>query len=670
MAFTCGFFNSENGDRKYNAEQMSAIFDGIIADGVFTTIGDHMAVTAGTGMQVLVGTGKAWFDHTWNVNDAAYPLTIAASDVTLSRIDAIVLETNHSDSVRLNKLRVVQGTVASSPVKPTLTNSEKVHQHPLAWVTVAPGVTKIAASAIENAVGTSACPFVTGIIATTDIDDLFAQWNGEFDEWFDNLKAQLSDNVVANLQRQIDARVKIADKATADDVYNGTDDSKWVSPASLSGSVLKIGDIQVSGRNLETETNGKLLQCDGRLLSKTAYPDLFNAIGNTWGDGGRNFKRYIGPTYSGGSNRGFEYVLAYAIDDNGDILTIQWLHGGPTMAIWTDKNGTVKSRWLINSDTSSNVFRCTCRFVNHQPLIVYGYEYGFYVLYGTSASTSSGYQYQSMDNDRITDFRLSKVDGNNIYILVRASYSVGLYKYDYINKNISAMSVTNNTGGSDLRTRLDSSSAFCLDYSLYLIWTSSLTQSSAVLNMQTGVMSSLSTSDPVHLALHQLSERAKIIVNRDDHTVYIPNTNTDSSIGYFIEKLGSAVTVTNTLFTSTSDMQYPQFIAPQKIIFPRRDSINSAGEITCLVLDIEKGTTIESVYQLPNWNTSSKLAYSLERTCYSFGIGETIFIPGYELVSTSSSRILNWYGVNDGTFPLPKDSALQAGKCLYIKALK
>lgn len=204
MAFTCGFFNSENGDRKYNAEQMSAIFDGIIADGVFTTIGDHMAVSAGTGMQVLVGTGKAWFDHTWNVNDAAYPLAIAASDVTLSRIDAIVLETNHSDSVRLNKLRVVQGTVASSPVKPTLTNSEKVHQHPLAWVTVAPGVTKIAASAIENAVGTSSCPFVTGIIATTAIDDLFNQWNGEFDEWFDNLKAQLSDNVVANLQRQID----------------------------------------------------------------------------------------------------------------------------------------------------------------------------------------------------------------------------------------------------------------------------------------------------------------------------------------------------------------------------------------------------------------------------------------------------------------------------------
>lgn len=284
MAFTCGFFNSENGDRKYNAEQMSAIFDGIIADGVFTTIGDHMAVTPGTGMQVLVGAGKAWFDHTWNVNDAAYPLAIAASDVTLSRIDAIVLETNHSDSVRLNKLRVVQGTVASTPVKPTLTNSEKVHQHPLAWVTVAPGATKIAASAIENAVGTSACPFVTGIIATTAIDDLFNQWNGEFDEWFDNLKAQLSDNVVANLQKQIDERVKIVDKATSDDISKGVKD-KWVDPLNLKGHIFSPGDIKIT-RNYNqpvewhyTDGSPFLIKNASPLISKTrSQSDVYTHI--------------------------------------------------------------------------------------------------------------------------------------------------------------------------------------------------------------------------------------------------------------------------------------------------------------------------------------------------------------------------------------------------------
>lgn len=212
MAFTCGFFNSDRGDRKYNAEQISAIFDGIIADGVFATIGDHMVVTPGTGMQVLVGTGKAWFDHTWNVNDSSYSLEIAKSDVTLDRIDAVVLETNHSDSVRFNGFKVIRGAMSSTPVKPTLTNTETIHQHPLAWIRVKAGATAITASMIENAVGKTECPFVTGVVEVTSIDDLFNQWNGEFDEWFANLKTQLSGDVAANLQRQIDENRDAIDK--------------------------------------------------------------------------------------------------------------------------------------------------------------------------------------------------------------------------------------------------------------------------------------------------------------------------------------------------------------------------------------------------------------------------------------------------------------------------
>ena len=204
MAFTCGFFNSQNGDRKYNAEQISAIFDGLIKDGVYDTVGQMFAVTAGTGMQVLVGSGRAWFDHTWNNNDAQYPLAITAADVSLKRYDTVVLETNHSDSVRTNRLRVVTGTPASNPSKPTLTNTTNVKQHALAHILIPAGATAITASMITVVVGTSECPFVTGIIQTASIDALFNQWNGEFDEWFENLKSVLSDNVVANLQKQID----------------------------------------------------------------------------------------------------------------------------------------------------------------------------------------------------------------------------------------------------------------------------------------------------------------------------------------------------------------------------------------------------------------------------------------------------------------------------------
>ena len=233
MAFTCGFFNSQNGDRKYNAEQMASIFDGLIKDGVYDTIGDIFAVTPGTGMQVLVGSGRAWFDHTWNNNDASYPLAITAADVSLPRYDAVVLETNHSDTVRTNRLRVVTGTPASNPAKPTMTSTENVKQHPLAYIKVTAGATAITQSMIEVVVGTSECPFVTGIIETAQIDALFQQWNGEFDEWFENLKAQLSDNVVANLQNQIDQKVAKADVATTADIEAGTSTTKWVTPKGL-----------------------------------------------------------------------------------------------------------------------------------------------------------------------------------------------------------------------------------------------------------------------------------------------------------------------------------------------------------------------------------------------------------------------------------------------------
>lgn len=204
MALRYGFFNSINNDRRYDALDMSSIFDGIIEDGVFATIAGVFAVTAGEGMQVTVDSGKAWFDHTWTSNDAKIPLTIEAADITLDRYDAVVLEVNNEESVRANSIKIVKGTVASDPQKPVLTNTELVHQHPLAYVRVVHGATSIGNQYIENVIGTSECPFVTGPLETVPIDSLFVRWEAEFDDWFENVKTQLSGDVAANLQRQID----------------------------------------------------------------------------------------------------------------------------------------------------------------------------------------------------------------------------------------------------------------------------------------------------------------------------------------------------------------------------------------------------------------------------------------------------------------------------------
>lgn len=204
MAVTYGFYNSLNKDRMYNAEQMSAIFDGIITDGVFGAIGDKLMPVAGTGMQVIVKTGKCWFNSTWTLNDAQLPLDVEAADVSLTRIDAVVVEINSAVGTRANSIKVVKGTPSANPAKPTLSATETLHQYALGYITIAAGATAITAANIEVNVGKTTCPFITSVLQQTDITDLFNQWDAEFNAWFSNVQSQLSGDIAANLQRQID----------------------------------------------------------------------------------------------------------------------------------------------------------------------------------------------------------------------------------------------------------------------------------------------------------------------------------------------------------------------------------------------------------------------------------------------------------------------------------
>lgn len=232
MAVTYGFYDSLNHDRLYNAQQMSAIFDGIINDGVFMSVGYQFHTVAGTGMQVIVKSGRAWFDSTWTLNDAEYPLSIDAADVLLTRIDAVVLEVNSEVATRANAIKVVKGTPASTPAKPTLTNTSTIHQHALAYVTVAKNTTAITNSMIEIVVGKTETPYVTAILQTTDITDLYNQWEDYFQTWFDNVRSTLDGDVALNLQNQITSldrklllpstppKIGLSSGATGDDMFN------------------------------------------------------------------------------------------------------------------------------------------------------------------------------------------------------------------------------------------------------------------------------------------------------------------------------------------------------------------------------------------------------------------------------------------------------------------
>lgn len=329
MSVSSGFFNSLNGDRKYNAALMSAIFDGLIIDGVFASIGTAFAVKAAGGLTVNVGIGKAWFDHTWTVNDSILPMTAPEAEVLLDRIDAVVLEVNGMESVRNNTIKFVKGNPSSAPSRPTLTNEGNVHQYPLCYIYRKYGTAVINQADITPMVGTESTPFVTGILQTISLDELLGKWQDELDRftdarskevddwiaqeesdftawfnkmkadlqqeqtvldqwiaseqadflaWYNQMKDQLSGDVAGNLQLEIDKeevkRILLVDfedgtKEFSDDgtVITSTASDGRTLTKTFSDGFLTMTNVLKSAAGAEVARAVKTFDSDGKLIS-------------------------------------------------------------------------------------------------------------------------------------------------------------------------------------------------------------------------------------------------------------------------------------------------------------------------------------------------------------------------------------------------------------------
>lgn len=193
MAITYGFFNAtkqSNGtyDRAYNSDQISDMFEGLVSDGVFESIGDAMVVTAKSGMTVQVGTGRASIDGRWIKNNAKMGIALAASNIALNRWSAIVIRLNMSS--RTMSIVEKVGTAATNPVKPSLTNSNTVKEKCLAYVYVKAGAGSITQVDITDMrANTSVCGWVTGVIKQVDTSKLFLQYQAAYERQLATMQA-------------------------------------------------------------------------------------------------------------------------------------------------------------------------------------------------------------------------------------------------------------------------------------------------------------------------------------------------------------------------------------------------------------------------------------------------------------------------------------------------
>ena len=138
-----GFFNSKNGDRKYNARDISRYFEHILSSGLFKNITDCMKVSAAGGMALTVAPGAGLIDCQWFRQETPETLTIGTANAALPRFDTVVVRLDMSDNVRAISLDVVSGAPSANPAETPPVRTDTIHELVLALVYVPAGATSI-----------------------------------------------------------------------------------------------------------------------------------------------------------------------------------------------------------------------------------------------------------------------------------------------------------------------------------------------------------------------------------------------------------------------------------------------------------------------------------------------------------------------------------------------
>lgn len=194
-----GFYNSKGGDRKYDAEQFGAMFNGLITDGVFAHYKDALKVTAGSGnRELVVKPGRAWFNGTWTeVDDNDHSIYLMGSAVEATYF--VYLAVNKFD--RKNTIAWYSSIMSNIPEK-------GLYFYLLAQVTIPGGVNKITEAMITDTRGSDLCPYVTGIMETVSFEDLVKRVCGEnWQDWLGVYEAGITtgvQNAIITSERALD----------------------------------------------------------------------------------------------------------------------------------------------------------------------------------------------------------------------------------------------------------------------------------------------------------------------------------------------------------------------------------------------------------------------------------------------------------------------------------
>lgn len=199
MSIVGGFFNAKNVnglyDRVYNAEDFAAYFANFIRSGVFAQPSNQMKVVPGGGLSVDVSVGKGYIKGYWVDVPQTHHLTVSPNMTGQTEQIKVVCKIDFGNRVPV--LEIQENVESLLP--------ENEYELVLATFSLQVGESEITTAMItDRRPDETYCGFVTGLVDQIDFTELMSQQQAQFNEWFNDMKDQLSEDAAGNLQQQID----------------------------------------------------------------------------------------------------------------------------------------------------------------------------------------------------------------------------------------------------------------------------------------------------------------------------------------------------------------------------------------------------------------------------------------------------------------------------------
>lgn len=195
------FFNSKDGDRKYNARHWADYFAPLFKSGVFN---GGLHVTANDDMTVTINEGYAWIDgYAYHLTE---PITkdIETASGNMNRKDNIVIRLDLTNRWIMSD--VVTGTYYSGTATakdPEITST--VHELVIARINMAAGTTEITQDMIEDTrMNSELCGWVTGAVDQINFEQITAQFEEFFKQYQSDIQTEFKNyqTEIASLETQ------------------------------------------------------------------------------------------------------------------------------------------------------------------------------------------------------------------------------------------------------------------------------------------------------------------------------------------------------------------------------------------------------------------------------------------------------------------------------------